>query len=276
MIHLGFLLIITYLSIMLAIVYIKKDMSIGNFAWGGGVMLIAAYTFLANSAFLPRQILTTTLILIWGSRLATYVYLRYKKGADPRYIEWENSWIEKIHQISILGKIISQTIPNQILRLAISAGWIFGVNGFMMSIMALPILAINLSTIPGLNEVDILGLVFWIIGFICESIADFQLGTFMHNPANKGTILQTGLWKYSRHPNYFGEIMMWWGIFLIALAVPSGIYTIITPLTITITLRFITGVPWVEKVFDNNPAYQEYKKRTNTLIPWPALRSKAQ
>lgn len=268
MLYFGFLLVATYLSIMLTIVFIKKDMSIGNFTWGGGVMLITAYTFFAHGTFLPRQIITTTLILIWGARLATYVYLRYRPGTDPRYIEWEKSWIDKIHQISIVGKIVTQTIPNEMLRFIISAGWIFGVNGFMMTIMALPAIAINLSCVPGLNEVDLLGAVFWIIGFICESVADFQLGTFMHNPANKGVVLQTGLWKYSRHPNYFGEIMMWWGIFLMALAVPGGIYTIITPLTITITLRFITGVPWVEQVFDNNPAYQEYKKRTNTLIPW--------
>jgi steroid 5-alpha reductase family enzyme len=106
------------------------------------------------------------------------------------------------------------------------------------------------------------------MGFFFESVSDYQLLRFMQNPLNQGKLMKYGLWKYSRHPNYFGEVCMWWGFFLITASVVWGLSGIISPLTITILLLFFTGVPWVEKVLEKHPEFAEYKRKTSIFIPW--------
>jgi steroid 5-alpha reductase family enzyme len=244
---LGILLLITYLSFMLFTVQYKKDNSIGNFTWGGGVFLITIYTFLIGN-FVVRSILLTSMITLWAIRLIIYLYFRYKKGADQRFIEWQKQW----------GRY----------ALFISFWWIFIMNGSLLLSMSVPSIVVNKSSLQGLYWLDFIGLLIWLVGFTCESVADYQLYKFMHNPTNKGKIMMEGLWHYSRHPNYFGEITMWWGIFCIALSVPYGLIAIVAPVTITILLVFFTGVPMLERVFKDNPEYQEYKKHTSMLIPW--------
>ena len=244
----GIILIGVYLTSMLIIVQLKKDNSIGNFTWGGGVLLITLYTF-CWEAHTPRSWLIMTFIFLWATRLIMYVYMRYKKGADPHFIAWQKQW----------GNY----------ALLISFWWIFIMNGILLIIMAVPSILINMNPVAtSLNLLDLVGFLIWVIGFYCESIADYQLYIFMHKPENKEKIMQKGLWYYSRHPNYFGEITMWWGIFCIALSVEYGYLALITPVTITILLRYFTGVPLLEGVFEHNPQYQEYKTHTSTLIPW--------
>ncbi len=243
----GFLLFLIYLTVMFFIAHIKKDISIGNFTWGGAVILFTLYSFITHPISL-LHLLITTLILIWCGRLALYLYLRYKKGADPRYVTWQN------HE----GRW----------HLPFALTWIYILNGGFGFIMSIPSLLINYSTDTSITFLAIMGLLIWICGFVCESIADYQLGAFLKDSTNKGKVMQYGLWHYSRHPNYFGEIVMWWGIFCIALSVPYGWLAIIAPIAVTITLLFVTGIPMNEKAMANNPAYQEYKKRTSMLIPW--------
>jgi steroid 5-alpha reductase family enzyme len=251
-----FVLIFVYLATMVAIVQYKKDTSIANFTWGGGCLLIAWYLFIMAILFNPyrewmsaRVFILLTLITLWAGRLILYVYLRYT-GKDPRYQTWKRSGIK---------------------ALLINIGYIFVLQGIMMFIMSMPTVAIlsplRLDTLP-LTYLDYIGILIWCIGFYFEAVSDAQLFTFTRNPANKGKVMRYGLWRYSRHPNYFGEILMWWGIFLIALNVPYGILAIIAPLTITFLLIFVTGIPWVEKAMDANPEYQEYKEHTSMLIPW--------
>lgn len=240
-----------YLTAIFSIVYIKKDTSIANFSWGGGCLLLTLYTFFVFSHFYVRQILITVLIFIWCSRLVYYVWSRYKKGADPRYVEWLAKW------------------HNPIVGFLFSFVWIFILNGFFSLVMSVASSTVNVAVIqPSLGWLDMLGATMWIIGFMYESVSDMQLHTFMSDPNNKGHLCQQGLWRYSRHPNYFGEIFMWWGIFMIALVTPFGIFTIITPCAITFALLFVTGIPWNEKVISANPEYQEYKRKTGILIPW--------
>lgn len=242
-------LILIYLILMYAIVIIKKDPSIGNFTWGGGCILTAIYTY-TSSSFFFRQTLVTTLICIWGIRLATYLYLRYKKGADPRFVDWQKKWGFASYIFSFL--------------------WVVFLQGLLLLIMSYPGIFTNLRSQSGITALDIFGLLLWIFGFYFESVGDYQLYKFLKNPENKGKIMDQGLWKYTRHPNYFGEITMWWSIFLIIISIPGGWVTIIAPLTITILLIFITGIAMNEKVLENNPEFQKYKKRTNMLIPgWP-------
>jgi len=127
---------------------------------------------------------------------------------------------------------------------------------------------------PPIGPLDIIGWIIWIIGFFCESVSDHQRFTFRMDPNNKGTWCQTGLWRFSRHPNYFGEICCWWGCFLSCASILAGWrwFCIIGPIFITVLLMFGSGVPTTEKSTDNKfwniPEYQEYKRRTPVLIPF--------
>jgi steroid 5-alpha reductase family enzyme len=245
------LILLGYLTAMLIVVTIKKDRSIANFTWGGGVLIIAIYNFIISfvQGHPPsgREILITTLTVLWGIRLLSYIYLRYR-GDDPRYQSWKQSGI-KAFFLNVI--------------------WIFVLNVAAMLVMITPVQIVGAGPDRPLTYLDFIGLAVWVIGFYFESVSDYQLFKFTQDPANKGRVMQSGLWRYSRHPNYFGEVLMWWGIFLIAFNVPYyGIYAIIAPITITFLLLFVTGIPWVEQAMAHNPEYQEYKKHTSIFIPW--------
>jgi len=247
----GFLIWLIYLIFMFTIVYIKKDTSLGNFTWGPGAFLLTLYSFIAYGEFYSRQVIVTILVFLWCLRLTYYVFSRYKKGADPRYVEWLAKWKQPL-----IGFLFSFV-------------WVVILNGGFSLIMALPGLVININkTIPSLNYLDLFAILLWIIGFIYESVSDYQLYGFTHDPAHKGKVCNVGLWRYSRHPNYFGEIVMWWAIYLLAVSVPYGWLSIVCPIAISTTLIFVTGIPWNEKAMEGNPEYQEYKKHTSMLIPW--------
>src|SRR5205814_639302 len=234
-------LLFIYLSSMVALTCYKKDTSIGNFTWGGGVFLVTLYTFFRMSSFLLQQIIVTTFITLWAVRLIAYIYIRYT-GNDPRFITWKRQGI-KAFIINIV--------------------WIFG-QITMIAIMSYPILLINMyNNEHALSLFDILGIAIWLCGYYWEAVSDQQLFNFMHNPSNKGKTLQSGLWRYSRHPNYFGESVMWIGIYFLALSVPYGWTAFITPFTITFLLRFVTGVPLLENAMKDN---LEYQATTNLLI----------
>jgi steroid 5-alpha reductase family enzyme len=243
----GITLVIAYLAIMTIITYLKNDNSIANFTWGGGCLLIALYTFFVKGLYLPRQLIITSLIVLWAGRLITYLSIRYT-GKDPRFKGWNK-----------------QQGPTAFMR---TFGYIFFLQGPLLLVMAYPIYLINNSTTSGLTALDMVGICLWIIGFFFESVGDYQLHTFLKNPENKGKVMRYGLWRYTRHPNYFGEVVMWWSIYLITLSVPGGWTAFITPITITVLLLFITGIPWTEQVLENNPEFQEYKKHTSIFFPW--------
>ena len=111
----------------------------------------------------------------------------------------------------------------------------------LLFIIVLPVLVINSNDGGSLGILDFIGLAVWLFGFYFEAIGDAQLARFMKNPANKGKLIQSGLWAYTRHPNYFGEVALWWGIWLIALAVPNGVFAIVGPLTITFLILYVSG-----------------------------------
>lgn len=254
-------LLFGYLTVMVVIAQFKGDTSIANFTWGGGVLLLTWYSFFAYSSFFPEQILITSLISLWGLRLIAHVYMRYT-GKDPRFATWKWQGLK---------------------ALVINICWIFG-QTIMIAIMSFPAVFINVREQAHFQPhaywvglcLDLLGLSLWIFGYCCEAISDSQLAAFMRNPLNKGRVMRYGLWQYSRHPNYFGEIVMWWGIYFLTLAVLTTMpaqpllycITLIPPVTITVLLLFVTGIPWIEKAMANNPEYQEYKRKTSILIPW--------
>jgi steroid 5-alpha reductase family enzyme len=141
-------------------------------------------------------------------------------------------------------------------------------QGFLLLVIDSPALFVNSFGGPALGWLDIAGVALWFSGFLMEAVADYQLMRFMKDPANRGRILQAGLWRYSRHPNYFGEVSQWWGLWLIALSVPGGWVTVFGPLAITILILKVSGIPLLESRQTENPEYREYRKRTSAFVPW--------
>jgi steroid 5-alpha reductase family enzyme len=244
-VELGILLGI-YLSSMVIIACYKKDTSIANFTWGGGVLIVTLYSFLRMSSFLLQQILVTSMIVLWAGRLIAYVYIRYT-GKDPRFTTWKWQGIK---------------------ALIINIIWVFG-QITMITIMSYPIVLINTyNNAHPLSLLECLGITIWLCGYCIEAISDQQLFNFVRNEANKGHVMTSGFWHYSRHPNYFGESLIWLGIYCMALSIPYGWTTIITPAIITFLLVYVTGIPLLENAMANNPEYQTYKQKTSKFFPW--------
>jgi 3-oxo-5-alpha-steroid 4-dehydrogenase 1 len=137
-----------------------------------------------------------------------------------------------------------------------------------MWIVALPIISYNHFEINIFSWQFIVGVLIFLLGFLFETISDYQLFRFKKDKYNKGKIIQSGLWKYSRHPNYFGEALLWWGIALISISEFSDIYIFISPLLITYLLRYVSGVPMLEAKYKDNEEFKQYSKKTSVFIPF--------
>jgi len=237
------------MALIFWLAWIKKDNSIVDIAWGIGFILLAILTFFLETAFVTRHVLVTALIFIWGTRLATHIALRNKgRGEDFRYAQWRKDW----------GKWF----------LIRSFFQIYMLQGFFLLIIAYPVMLINHSKEAGIVFLDILGLIIWMKGLFFEAGGDYQLAKFKTKSENKGKIMTQGLWRYTRHPNYFGETAMWWGIFLIALSVKSGWTAIVSPLLITFLLLKVSGITMLEKKYVGNKDFEKYAKRTSAFFPW--------
>jgi len=243
------LLIFVYFLVFFVVAQVIRNNSIVDIGWGFGFVVVALATLLYTGAFAERNLLLTLLILIWGGRLTYHILRRnWGKPEDFRYAKWRQEW----------GRWL---VPRAFLQ-------VFMLQGLLLLIIGYPIILVNASSQPGLTPPDYLGLLVWLIGFYFEAVGDRQLADFKEDPANKGHVIKSGLWKYTRHPNYFGEATMWWGIFLIALSVPSGWTAVISPLTITLMLLYVSGVPMLERKYKDNEEFQAYAKVTNKFFPW--------
>lgn len=232
-------------NIGFAVSLIKKRNDVADIFWGIGFIAVAWTSFIFAQSFNLRGLIVNLLVTIWGLRLALHIGLRNRgKGEDFRYKAWREQWGNTFYWRSYLQVFILQ--------------------GFFLFLISLPIIFVN-TRFAEFNVFDVLGLIIWSIGFLFEAIGDYQLLQFTKNPANKGKIIQTGLWKYTRHPNYFGEVVLWWGIFCFAL--PSGFWTILSPLTISFLILYVSGIPMLEKKYENNPEFAAYKKRTSAFFP---------
>ena len=242
------LLVLCYTTCWYIIAIIKKRNDVADIAWGLGYVLLATFLYFSTNHSSLANLLYC-LVTVWGIRLSVHIYLRsIKKGEDYRYKQWRDEWGSSFYIRSYLQ--------------------VFLLQGVFLLIIASP-----LVLVAGSNEVfsifTWIGLVFWVIGFFFQSVGDYQLTVFMQHKKSKAEIIQTGLWKYSRHPNYFGEIMMWWGIYIIIIPLTNSIWFIVSPLTITFLLVFVSGIPLLEKKYKNHTSFQLYKKKTSALVPWP-------
>lgn len=248
------ILVALYMTAWFAVALVKKDNSVADIAWGLGFVLVAGYTFFFRRTSLFLPCLVTSLVAVWGLRLAWHIFRRNKnKGEDPRYAAWRARWGRTFVWRSYLQ--------------------VFLLQGLFMLVIAWPVIHINAYRRTGPtggreHGLWAAGLLVWLVGFLFEAVGDAQLARFKKDPANKGKIMDRGLWKYTRHPNYFGEALMWGGIFIIALEVPSGWMTIASPLLITFLLAGVSGVPLLEKRYAGNAAFQDYARRTSAFVPW--------
>jgi steroid 5-alpha reductase family enzyme len=240
--------LLAYMSFWFGVSVVKKRNDVADIAWGIGFVLIAWLSFYL-SGYSLKSLLANSLVTIWGIRLASHIYSRNKsKPEDSRYLEWRKTW-----RFFYLRSFLQ----------------IFFLQGIFLFLISLPIMFINHSISYSFGIVEVIGVLIWALGFYFESTGDSQLKEFISNPANKGKLMDQGLWRYSRHPNYFGEVTQWWGIFIIALSITGSLFTIIGPLTITILILFVSGVPLLEKKYAGRPDWEEYKKKTSVFIPLP-------
>lgn len=244
------IVIIVYEIIWFSASLILKRDDIADVAWGGGFMLAAYTAFAFNHIPGPRPVIVLTLVTLWGLRLVNHIAWRNQgKKEDRRYAELKAKW----------GR----------LKAIRSFFQIYLLQGFLTLMILMPVLFImSARQQPPLFWLDGLGILVWLTGFAFETIGDYQLLIFIKNPENRGRLLMSGLWRYTRHPNYFGEVTQWWGIFLVALALPNGLLSIIGPITITILILGISGIPMLEKHFENNPEFLRYRETTSAFFPW--------
>jgi steroid 5-alpha reductase family enzyme len=247
---------LTALSAMMTIGWIfsvlRHNVTIVDSLWGLGFVLVAGVTFWAGDGFSGRSLLILILASAWGLRLAGYLNWRnWGKPEDHRYGQWrENSgrpfWIISLFKV-------------------------FWLQAIFLWVISLVLQKSQLSPVPSrFTALDAIGTLVWATGFVFEAVGDWQLASFKADPANRGRVMDRGLWAWSRHPNYFGEFLIWWGFFLLALATPGSWWTVISPIIVSLVLLKMTGVPLTEAALKKRrPTYAKYIKRTSAFFPRP-------
>jgi steroid 5-alpha reductase family enzyme len=242
---LGFMLLLWAISLLI------KNSSIVDIFWGFGFVASTwLYFFLSPEGVFIRKIILLALVTIWGMRLTLHILLRnWKKPEDFRYQKWRKEsgnswWIRSLFKVFLL-------------------------QGLLMWIISAPLLAAQyFRTNTSLIWLDYLAILIWLIGFYFETMGDAQLSQFRANPENKGKLLNTGVWHYTRHPNYFGDSAQWWAFYFLALAA-GGWWAFFSPILMTLFLIKVSGVALLEKTLaDTKPGYREYMANTSSFIPW--------
>ncbi|HEX5764852.1 MAG TPA: DUF1295 domain-containing protein [Woeseiaceae bacterium] len=227
----------------------RKDVSIVDGLWS--LMFLAGIVVYLGflDTLTPRGIVVTALVAVWAIRLSAYIFWRnHGEPEDRRYrrIRERNSPGFEIKSIYL----------------------VFGLQAALAGFIALPLLAAVTGGAP-LGLLDVAGTLLWLIGFSFEALGDWQLARFRANPANEGRVLDSGLWRYTRHPNYFGEFCIWWGFYLFAVAA-GGWWTVLSPALMSLLLLKVSGVGLLEQdMHRRRPGYVQYKWETNAFFPGP-------
>jgi len=226
-----------------------RDASIVDIFWGIGFVIIAWVSYLAVDSSAKRSLLIAVLVTVWGLRLAGYLAWRnLGKGEDYRY--------------QAMRKRVGPSFP------LVSLFMVFWLQGLLMWIVAFPIQIGHFGELP-LGWIDLVGFGCWVVGWLFETIGDWQLARFKARPDSQGQVMDRGLWRYTRHPNYFGDFLVWWGLYLIAVA-GGGWWTIFGPVLMSILLLRVSGVTLLERSLKKKrPCYAEYAARTSSFFPWP-------
>lgn len=229
----------------------KRDASIIDIFWGAGFALLTWWYLISVGQPTTRAYLVTGLVTVWGGRLSLYILWRnWGEDEDYRYQE-----MRARHP---------KTFPWR------SLVTVFWLQAVLLWAIAIPLLQAVISSGPSaLTWLDVLGALVFAVGFGFEAVGDWQLARFKRDPHNKGEVLDRGLWRLTRHPNYFGDAAVWWGLFLIAAATPGSLWTIYSPAVMTFLLMRVSGVSLLEqRLREAKPAYRDYVERTSAFFPW--------
>ncbi|MEK7625789.1 MAG: DUF1295 domain-containing protein [Patescibacteria group bacterium] len=239
-----------FLNLVFLYAFGKKRYDVIDSAWGMTfiVICLTSYNLSENT---DVGLLALVMVIVWGVRLSSHIFSRFvrSKTEDPRYVELRKNW---------KGSVAVNTYFR-----------IFLAQAVLAFLICIPVIVLNVYAKTDWSWLIMAGIVVWVVGYMIEKTADNQLRKFVSQDKNRGKIMQSGLWKYSRHPNYFGEITLWWGMLLISLGATSVWWAIIGPLTITYLIIFVSGLPPNEKRFEGKPGWKEYKSKTSVLIPLP-------
>lgn len=248
--------VLLFMTLVFSFALRQKRFDGVDIAWGLVFIVAASTSFIWGALESNVSLVNVALlamVMAWGLRLALHIGKRYlaSKEEDRRYQEIRSRW---------RGNVALNAYVK-----------IFLLQGILAIIVVSPVILVNITTPESYNVAFfVTGLLLWITGFLFEAVADRQLKTFIKNPKNKGSLMTSGLWKYSRHPNYFGEIVQWWAVWLVALsATASAAFTIIGPILITVLLVWISGVPLLEKKYAGRKDWQAYAQKTSKLFPLP-------
>ncbi|CAO1611260.1 DUF1295 domain-containing protein [Brochothrix thermosphacta] len=244
------LCLFVYFTALFFIAQALHNNSIIDLAWGPGFVIViwAGYLLMAEKT----QIVTIVLVLvtIWGVRLFAHLAKRnIGKPEDYRYVNMRKRWGTNFAKLKAYLNV-------------------FVLQGVLLYIVALPLFKVTTAEPAEMSWWNYLGIIIWVIGFAYEVIGDWQLTAFKNNPANKGKLLTTGLWSTTRHPNYFGEALSWWGIFILTITSVGSLIGIIGPIIITLLLLFVSGVPLLEKKYRDRPDFQVYAQKTAKFVPF--------
>lgn len=236
---------------------VLEDASIVDRFWGLGFVLLAGWYSAHGAGWEGRSLLLLGLTAVWGIRLSAHIHARNRgKAEDPRYARWREAagpswWWKSLFKVFLLQAVILWLV---------SAPLLVGLSS---------------PTPAAWTALDAVGSVLWLTGFLFEAVGDAQLAAFKRDPANRGRVLSSGLWRYTRHPNYFGDALVWWGLFAIAAATPYGPYAALSPALMTFLLARVSGVPLLEsQLRETRPGYSDYVRRTSAFIPWPPAKSR--
>ncbi len=226
-----------------------KNNSVVDYGWGFGFVVIAWLLIVRAPVITMQQWVMTGLVTVWGLRLTYHIVKRnWGKPEDFRYAKWRKDW----------GKWV---IPRALLQ-------VYLLQALFMWLIAFSLLWLPVGHASVWGWLASLGVLVWGTGFFFEAVGDAQLRRFKAKSDNKGKVMTEGLWKYTRHPNYFGEAVQWWGLLLIALNAGAAVWAIISPLTITLLIRYVSGVPLLERKYKERPDFQQYAARTPIFFPW--------
>jgi steroid 5-alpha reductase family enzyme len=247
-----FVIMILFMTTVFAASRILKRTDLIDVTWGLAITVAAVSSYIigGNSIGWNIQTIVVILVCVWGLRLSYTLSLRFRKTKeDRRYIELRKKW----HGSEFINTYVR----------------IFLVQAMFAAIVAFGVMILNVHTMTETGVVAYIGVVVWGIGFFFESVGDWQLKRFLADKTNRGKLMTRGLWRYTRHPNYFGEAAQWWGIFIIVISVPQGWLAIISPVLITYLLLFVSGVPMTEKAFKGRKGWKAYQKQTSKFLPLP-------
>jgi len=230
----------------------RRDASIIDPCWGLGFVLVSLVAYLLNCPATLRTTLLVALTSVWGARLSVYLLWRNSgHGEDRRYQAMRATHGSRFWWISLFTVFLLQALILWFVSWPIQA-------------------ACSAAKASPLGWVDLLGVSVWLIGLLFEAIGDWQLARFKAAPVNAGRVMDRGLWRFTRHPNYFGDCCVWWGLYLVA-AAGGAWWTMLSPLVMTLLLLKVSGVSLLEKtIVDRRPDYADYQARTNSFFPGPA------